>query len=57
MAAVADEIETDAKEMIGDAPDMLVAAASIAISLRRIADLLCDGRLDLSILPSLLMPE
>jgi hypothetical protein len=49
MAAVADEIEPDAKELIGDgASDELVAAASIAISLRRIADLLVDGRLEVS---------
>lgn len=41
MGAVADEIEPDAKALIRDgADDLLVAAASIAISLRRIADTL-----------------
>lgn len=44
MAAVADEIEPDAKALIGDgADDALVAAASVAISLRRIADVLTGG--------------
>lgn len=39
MAAVADSIEPDAKALIGDgADDALVAAASIAISLKRLAD-------------------
>lgn len=39
MAAVADRIERDARRLIGvDCPDELVAAASIAISLRRLAD-------------------
>lgn len=38
MAAVADEIEPDAVELIGQGSDELVALASIAISLRRLAD-------------------
>ena len=47
MGAVADEIEPDAKALIGEgADDALVAAASIAISLRRIADGMARGFTD-----------
>ncbi len=38
MAAVADQLEPAARDFIGDAPDEMVAQASIAISLKRIAD-------------------
>lgn len=38
MAAVADQIEPAARDFIGDAPDEMVAQASMAISLKRIAD-------------------
>jgi type 1 glutamine amidotransferase len=40
MAAVADQIEPAARDMIGDGDEMLIAAASIAISTKRQADAL-----------------
>lgn len=41
--AVADQLEPAARDMVGDVDDLTVAAASIAISLKRLADLAPPG--------------